>query len=87
MSNSSIWPIDRALSGPTTPGQSGSENFGNEGVFWIPQSSTFTEVSPSDCLVLYPEHSEEGFYPSADIQSVYSTALASWAIWDLSIHV
>ena len=32
MSNSSIWPIDRTLSGATTPGQSGSASNGNEGV-------------------------------------------------------
>ena len=40
MSNSSIWPIDRTLSGATTPGQSGPESDGNEGVLRIPQSSS-----------------------------------------------
>ena len=30
---------------------------GNERVFRIPQSSSITEVSPSDCLVLYQWHS------------------------------
>ena len=31
-----IWPIDRTLSGVTTPGQSGSRNNSNEGVLRIP---------------------------------------------------
>ena len=30
---------------------------GNEGVLRIPQSSSITKTSPSDCLVLYPGHS------------------------------
>ena len=37
--NSSIWPIDRTLTGTTTPGQSGLGNDGNEGVLNIPLSS------------------------------------------------
>ncbi len=36
---SSIWPIDRALSGVTTQGQSGPGSDGNEGVLQIPQIS------------------------------------------------
>ena len=46
---SSIWPIDRTLSGVKSDG--------NKGVFCIPQSSSITGTSPSDCLVLYPGHS------------------------------
>ena len=53
---SSIWPIDRILSGATTPGQSGPGSDCNEGVLHIPQSSSITGTSPSDCLVSYPEH-------------------------------
>ena len=34
---SSIWPIDRTLSGATTPGQSGHGSDGNEGMSYIPQ--------------------------------------------------
>ena len=49
---SSIWPIDRALSGATTPGQSWPGSDGNEGVLCIPQSIIGTW--PSDCLVSYP---------------------------------
>ena len=57
MSNSSIWPIDRTLSGATNPDQSGPGSDGNKGVIHIPQNSIITEASPSDCLVSYPEHS------------------------------
>ena len=41
------------LSGATTPGQSGPEGSGNEGVLYIPQSSSITESSPSDCIMSY----------------------------------
>ena len=54
---SSIWPIDRTLSGTTTPDQNGSGNDGNKGVLRIPQNSRITGTSPLDCLVSYPEHS------------------------------
>ena len=77
---SSIWPIDRTWSGATTPGQSGPGSNGNEGVLHIPQSSSITKASPSDCLVSYPENPLGESYPSADIQSVYSTAPADRAI-------
>ena len=73
---SSIWPIDRTLSGATTPGQSGPGSDGIEGVLRIPQSSSITGTSPSDCLVAYPRHSyvAGGSYLSAEKQLVYSTA-------------
>ena len=70
---SSIWPIDRTLSGATTLSQSEPESNGNEGVLSIPQSSSITGTSPSDCLVLYPRHSLGASNPSAETQSVYST--------------
>ena len=54
MSNTSIWPIDRILSGATTPGQSEPESDDNERVLCIPQNSSITGASPSDCLVSYP---------------------------------
>ena len=53
---SSIWPIDRTLSGATTPSQCGPGSDGNEGVLHIPQISSITRTSPSDCLVSYPGH-------------------------------
>ena len=60
MLNSSIWSIDRTLSSDTTPSQSGPESYGNEGVFCIPQISSITGASQSDCLVSYPGHSLVG---------------------------
>ena len=45
------------LSGATTLGQSEPESNGNEAVLQIPQSSSITGTSPSDCFVSYPEHS------------------------------
>ena len=53
---SSIWPIERTLSGATTPGKSGPWSDGNERILRIPKSSNITEASPSDCLVSYPGH-------------------------------
>ena len=56
MSNSSIWPKDMTLSGTTTPDLNGAGNKGNEGVLHIPQSSSITEASPTNCLVSYSGH-------------------------------
>ena len=52
---------------------SGPRSNGNERVFHIPQISK-AGVSPSDCLISYPGHLLGRSYPSAEIQSVYSTA-------------
>ena len=60
-------------------GQSGSGSDDNEGVHCNPKSSSITGASPSDYLVSNPGHSLGG-YLSAKVQSVYSTALADWAI-------
>ena len=78
MSNSSIWPIDLTPSGAATPGQSGPGSDGNKGVLCILQSSSITGISLSDCLVSYPGHSLGEFYPTADMQSVYSAASVDW---------
>ena len=56
---SSIWPI----SGATTPRHSRHGSDGNEGVLRIPQSSSITGTSPSDCLVSYLRHSLGGGIP------------------------
>ena len=48
---SSIWSIDRTQSGANTMSQSGPGSDRNEGVLRIPQSSSITGTSPSDCLV------------------------------------
>ena len=72
---SSIWPIDRTLSGATTPGQNG-----NEGLLHIPQNSSITGTSPSDCFVSHARHSWWWWgVPSVEMQSVYSTAPVDWA--------
>ena len=63
MQFSSIWPIDRTLSGATTPGQSEPGSECSEEVLHIPQSSRITEASPSDYLVSYPGHSLSGVLP------------------------
>ena len=74
ISNSSIWSINRTLSGATTPGQSGRGSDDSKGVLYNSQISR-TGVSQSDCFVSYSGHLlEGGSYPSAKMQSVYSTA-------------
>ena len=69
---SSIWPIDRTLSGTTAPIQSGPGSDSNEGVLHIPKAL------PSDCLVSYLGHLLGESYPFAEMQSVYSAAAADW---------
>ena len=79
---SSIWPINRTLSGVTTPGQSGPGSDGNKGVLRIPQSSRFTETSPSGCLVSYPRHSlGSGLTPLQRSSQCILQPPANWAIW------
>ena len=73
-------PIDRALSSVTTAGQSGPGSNGNEGMIRIPLGPSITGTSPSDCLVSYIwTIVRGGSYPSAEVQSVYSTAPPDWA--------
>ena len=43
--------IEKTSSGATTAGLSRPGSDGNEGVLRIPQSSSFTEASPSDCHI------------------------------------
>ena len=74
-----IWPINRTLLSATTPDSSGPGSNGNKGVLCIPQSSSITGPSRSDCLVSYLGHLLEESYFSAERQSVYSTAPADWA--------
>ena len=67
-----IWPIDSAL-GATIP-EPGSDSY--DGLLCIPQSSSITETSTSDCLVLYLGHALGESYPSTEMQSVYFATLA-----------
>ena len=76
---STIWHIDRILSGVITPDLSGPGSDGNKEVLCIPQSFSITKPSPSYCLVSYPGQSLEGSYPSTEMQSVYSTTPGDWA--------
>ena len=69
MSNSSTRHIDRTLSDPPTSGQSEPRSDGNEEIFCIPQSITG-----------HIQDTFGGDLPSVEMQSVYSTALADWAI-------
>ena len=48
------WPIDRTLTGPTVPDQSGPKIKGNEEMLHISLSSR-TEASPWDGLVSYQD--------------------------------
>ena len=73
-----------ALSGASIPGQSGPESNGNEGVLRIPQSPSITGTSPWDCLVSYQDTRWWWPYPSAELQSLYSTTSADGANFDLS---
>ena len=76
MSNSSIWAIDRTLSGP---GQSGPGSDDSDGVLRVSQNSCIIGASPSGCLMSYPGYSLSwGSYLSTKMQSVYSTAPAYW---------
>ena len=73
MWKSSNWLIDRTLPGATNLRQSGPGSNDNEGVLHISQSFMI-EASPADCLVSYSGHSMWEFYPSVEMQSVYSTS-------------
>ena len=63
------------LSGATTPTQSEPGIDGNKRVLCI------TGTSSSDCLVSYTGHLLRESYPNAEMQLVYSTAPADWAIF------
>ena len=76
---SSIWSVDRTLSGTTTPSQSSPGSDCNEGLLRILQIRRITATLLSVCLVLCPGYSWLESYPSAEKQLVYSTAPAEWA--------
>ena len=78
---SSIWPIDKTLSGALTTGQSGPGSNDNEGILCIPLSSSITEVLPSDYLVSYTGHSLIESYPSSEAMSVNFTTPADREKW------
>ena len=73
---SSIWSSDRTRSGATTTNQSWLGSQGNEGAPRIPQSYNITKASLLYCFVSYPGHLLGESYLSAEMQSVYSAAIA-----------
>ena len=72
MSNSSFLPIDRNLTGATTPSYCGPGSKDNDVEFSIPQSPRITGALLSECLISYPGHSLGNSIPFAKMQSVYS---------------
>ena len=79
MSNSSIWLLDKTLSGATTLGQSRPGSEGNEGVLHISQSSWAGALS-SDCLMSYPGHSLEEFYSSTGCSQYSTVPVDCWLV-------
>ena len=56
-----IWPINMTMSAATTPGPEWILGaMAIKGIFHIPQSSSVTGTSPSDCLVSYQGHTFGG---------------------------
>ena len=73
MSNSFIWPIDGTLSSATTLSQSGPGSNDTEGVL----QNSGTGALPSDAVLCHIQDTHwGGFYPSIEMQLVYSTAPA-----------
>ena len=76
MPNNSIWPIDRSQSITTTPVFSGPRSNGNEEVPY----KNLKDLTIRLFSVIPRKPIESGSYPSAKMQSVYSTAPADWAL-------
>ena len=84
LSDSSVWPIDRTLSGSSTPSQSGPGKDGNEGVLWISKAPAFLE--PHHQIVSC--HIKEKFflwgwrsYHSSEMLLVYFQPSHCWLGW------
>ena len=76
MLNRSIWPIIQSCA--ITPGQSGQGAIGNEDVFHVPQCYLIGALT-FDVLMSYSGYKLGESYPSAEMQSVYSSTPADWA--------
>ena len=74
---STQYKCQTVLSGTTTPSQSGLGSNGNKGALCIPQNSSITAATPSDCLVSYSGHSLEESYPSTEMQLVFTAGPAN----------
>ena len=75
----SLWPINWTPTGTITLNQNEPGSKGNKRVLHIPQNSR-AETTLSNGLMSYLAHLLEGVYPSAEMQSAYSTASADWAV-------
>ena len=82
-------------SGATIPGMVGPVSNCNEEIPSIPQSSSITGTSPSDCLVSYQGHSLGGLtplqrscrcilYPQLTVSTIYATINC---IQDKYVHI
>ena len=67
-----IDPYIGPLSGAISPGHYGGGSNVIKAIIYIPESSSITEISPSDCLVSYTGHSLGGGYSSVEKKSMYS---------------
>ena len=66
--------------------QSGPESDGNEEVLCIPQSSSITKTSASDCFASYPGYYLRWrSYSYAEIQLMYTTALSDRVVKKMEI--
>ena len=82
MSNSSIWPIDRALSGLLLQATVNLE------VIVMKAYSALSKnplLEPLHHFVLDQEHSLRESYPSEEMMLVYSTSTADWALRDIKL--
>ena len=86
----SIWPIDKILSGATTPVQRGPRSSGNEVVLHILQILK-TGVSPSDSLLSYPVNPLGGLTYQQICSVFYSLSqpglygLVGWVLWHINL--
>ena len=85
MQFSSIWPIDRILSGATSLGQIGPGSDGNERLLRIPQSSRIIGTSLSDSLVSYPGHSLGVLLSAEAVGVFYSPSQLGKVIFDFTV--
>ena len=79
MQFSSIWLIDKTLSGATTPSKSETGSDGNEGVLCIPQSSNITGVTwrTVKYLIIFTNPSARAGYDTRSIFKLSLTGLNS----------
>ena len=65
MSNSSILPLDRTLTGATSPSQNRPGSDCNKGVLRIPKSFSITEAPPADLFSVIARKHWEGYHSTA----------------------